>query len=107
MDRTFSSWEHSAPVDEADVSDFKKLEVSIMGTLRLVGGYPDPNKEGGIFEAKRMVHSYLNKLDTTKKTKFIAEMAGLLCHHFSIISQNFLWISVSISPYNGQCFLSG
>ena len=49
-----------------------------MGTLRLIGGYPDPNKEGGIFEAKRMVHSYLAKLDTISKTKFIAEMAGLL-----------------------------
>eukprot|EP00116_Pleurobrachia_bachei_P007281 sb/3467543/ len=78
MDRTFSSWENGAPGDEINVADYRKLEVSIMGVLRLVGGYPDPNKEGGIFEDKRMVHSYLAKLDTTKKTKFIAEMAGLL-----------------------------
>ena len=78
MDRTFSSWEHGVPGDEADVSDFLKLEVSIMGTLRLVGGYPDPNKEGGVFEAKRIVTSYLNKLDSNKKNKFMAEMAGLL-----------------------------
>eukprot|EP00116_Pleurobrachia_bachei_P002020 sb/3462282/ len=78
MDRTFSSWENGAPDDDVDVADYRKLEVSIMGTLRLVGGYPDPNKEGGIFEDKRMVHSYLAKLDTTKKTKFIAEMAGIL-----------------------------
>ena len=80
MDRSFSSWETGAPgVDhDVDVSDYRKLEASIMGTLRFVAGYPDPNREGGIFEDKRMVHSYLAKLDTTKKTKFIAEMAGLL-----------------------------
>ena len=81
MDRTFTSWETGAPdvdVDDVDVAEYRKLELSIMGTLRLVAGYPDPNKEGGIFESKRMVHSYLNKLDTSKKTKFIAEMAGLL-----------------------------
>ena len=69
MDRTFSSWENGAPGDEADVTDYKKREASIVGTLRLVGGYPDPNKEGGIFEDKRMVHSYLAKLDTTKKNQ--------------------------------------
>ena len=53
MDRTFSSWESGAPCDDIDVADYRKLEASILGTLRLVGGYPDPNKEGGIFEAKR------------------------------------------------------
>ena len=80
MDRSFSSWETGAPDVDAgvDVTDYRKLEASIVGTLRFVAGYPDPNREGGIFEDKRMVHSYLAKLDTTKKTKFIAEMAGLL-----------------------------
>lgn len=78
MDRTFSSWRHGCPVENVTTIDLKRLETSIIATLRRAAGYPEPDKEGGEFDPNKMTSTYLNKLDTNQKVKIIANMAGLL-----------------------------
>ena len=58
--------------------DLKRLETSIVATLRRAPGYPEPNDEGGEFDPIKLTSSYLNKLDTNKRNKMIAGMTGLL-----------------------------
>lgn len=78
MDRTFSSWRHGSPVENVTTVDLNRLETSIIATLRRAAGYPEPNNEGGEFDPNKLTTTYLGKLDTNKRNKMIADMAGLL-----------------------------
>ncbi len=66
------------PAENVTTVDLKRLETSIVATLRRAPGYPEPNDEGGEFDPTKLTSSYLNKLDTNKRNKMIAGMAGLL-----------------------------
>ena len=78
MDRTFSAWERSVPFDNAGAADFIRLEKTILAVMRRIGGYPDSNKECAEFDQSKITTSKISSLDTNKKVKLIADMAGLL-----------------------------
>ena len=78
LDRAFTIWRNGGPGNKATTADYSRLEMSIVSTLRRVGGYPDPNKEGGTFDLNKLTTTYLSTLDTNKKVSFISDMAGLL-----------------------------
>ena len=58
-----------------------------MATLRRAAGYPEPNKEGGDFDPNKLTNNYLKGLDTNKKLKIIADMAGILWYRSLPLAQ--------------------
>ena len=71
-------WRHGSPGNSATANYYSRLETSILSTLRRVGGYPDPNKEGGTFDPNKMTTKNISSLDTNVKVKLLSDMAGLL-----------------------------
>ena len=77
MNRTFSAWKIDGLEEQATISDFGDLVVSILSLLKRASDVSTPN-ESDEFDPYSIKSNHLAKLDNKVKTKLLIDMAGLL-----------------------------